>query len=441
MMQDLLPNIPRYYTALAEWLTCLIVILPLTKRARWPLIFTLMGIGQVGLQLLVSRWSLAFWIPGMALNVLWMFLTIYASGAINLKYASYLCAKAFIVAEFMAAFAWQMYCHLFLESFPDNPYIALGTNLVWYLVILTIIYLYEQRIHRIDVSLTIQSRNVFIAVLTAVIIFAISNIGFLLATTTYSFGDPLSIFLVRTLINFCGICILYMQEKQVYEHHLQNELKAVNNIFQNHYEQYVAYKESAGLIEQKFHDLKHQIEIIRTEKNSEKKEAYLDEMTQAINTFSSDIHTGNGILDTILSRKNIYCLEKEIRFTCIVDGQLLNFMDTMDICSLFGNALDNATEAVLRLPDKEQRLVNLRVFKRGHLAMILVENYATDQIDLLDGLPQTTKSNKDYHGYGLKSISYIAEKYEGNMSVSMENNWFSLKVLFPLRKAERGVQP
>lgn len=432
MIQDVLPNIPRYYTALAEWLTCLIFILPLTKRQRWSVIFILMGIGQFLLQLMVSSWPLAFWIVGMALNVLWMFLTILACSVINLKNASYLCAKAFIVAEFMAAFAWQMYCHIFLESFPANPYVAIGTNLFWYLLILGIIYFFEHRVHQIDVSLTLQNRNVFIAILTAIIIFAISNIGFLLARTTYSFGDPLSVFLVRTLINFCGICILYMQEKQLYEHHLQNELKAVNNIFQNHYEQYVAYKESAGLIEQKFHDLKHQIEIIRMEENFEKKEAYLDEMTQVLNTFSSDIHTGNGILDTILSRKNIYCIEHNIRFTCIVDGQLLNFMDTMDICSLFGNALDNATEAVLRLPDSEQRLVNLRVFHRGNFAMILVENYAADQVELSAGLPQTTKSNKDYHGYGLKSISYIAEKYEGNMSVTAENNWFSLKVLFPI---------
>jgi len=223
-----------------------------------------------------------------------------------------------------------------------------------------------------------------------------------------------------------------MQENQQYEHHLQNELKAVNNIFQNHYEQYVAYKESASLIERKVHDLKHQIETIRSEENIEKKEAYLEEMTKAINTFSSDIHTGNGILDTILSRKNSYCLEQDIRFTCIVEGKLLSFLDTMDICSLFGNALDNAIEAVLRNAELEQRLVNLRVSKRGDFVIILVENYVPDLDELSEGLPETTKTNKDYHGYGLKSIDYIAGKYEGNMNVSVKNNWFLLKVLLPL---------
>ncbi|WP_233638279.1 ATP-binding protein [Carnobacterium maltaromaticum] len=99
---------------------------------------------------------------------------------------------------------------------------------------------------------------------------------------------------------------------------------------------------------------------------------------------------------------------------------------------MFGNALDNAIEAVLRNAELEQRLVNLRVSKRGDFVIILVENYVPDLDELSEGLPETTKTNKDYHGYGLKSIDYIAGKYEGNMNVSVKNNWFLLKVLLPL---------
>ncbi|WP_413509257.1 ATP-binding protein [Carnobacterium maltaromaticum] len=433
MIQEVLPNIPRHYTALAEWLTCVVFIFPLAaKRERWQFLVLLMGVGQYALQMMVGSWPLPLWIPGMVVNVCWMFLTIVVSSKISLKNASYLCAKAFIVAEFTASFTWQMYCQLILNRVAKGAFISIWFPVLLYAIILTTVFLVEKRVERTDVNLTIQNKNVFIAMLTAVIIFSISNIGFIISRTEYSFGDPLSVFLIRSLINFCGIYILYMQENQQYEHHLQNELKAVNNIFQNHYEQYVAYKESASLIERKVHDLKHQIETIRSEENIEKKEAYLEEMTKAINTFSSDIHTGNGILDTILSRKNSYCLEQDIRFTCIVEGKLLSFLDTMDICSLFGNALDNAIEAVLRNAELEQRLVNLRVSKRGDFVIILVENYVPDLDELSEGLPETTKKNKDYHGYGLKSIDYIAGKYEGNMNVSVKNNWFLLKVLLPL---------
>ncbi|KRN86948.1 hypothetical protein IV75_GL001005 [Carnobacterium maltaromaticum] len=304
MIQEVLPNIPRHYTALAEWLTCVVFIFPLAaKRERWQFLVLLMGVGQYALQMMVGSWPLPLWIPGMVVNVCWMFLTIVVSSKISLKNASYLCAKAFIVAEFTASFTWQMYCQLILNRVAKGAFISIWFPVLLYAIILTTVFLVEKRVERTDVNLTIQNKNVFIAMLTAVIIFSISNIGFIISRTEYSFGDPLSVFLIRSLINFCGICILYMQENQQYEHHLQNELKAVNNIFQNHYEQYVAYKESASLIERKVHDLKHQIETIRSEENIEKKEAYLEEMTKAINTFSSDIHTGNGILDTILSRK------------------------------------------------------------------------------------------------------------------------------------------
>ena len=54
--------------------------------------------------------------------------------------------------------------------------------------------------------------------------------------------------------------------------------------------------------------------------------------------------------------------------------------------------------------------------------------------DLAGGLPPTTKQDKDYHGFGLKSILLAAENYGGSMTVSAEDNWFVLRVLIPMRE-------
>jgi sensor histidine kinase regulating citrate/malate metabolism len=51
-------------------------------------------------------------------------------------------------------------------------------------------------------------------------------------------------------------------------------------------------------------------------------------------------------------------------------------------------------------------------------------------------LPSTTKSNKLYHGYGLKSIQAAAQKYGGTMTVSSSDHWFILKVLIPVSEKE-----
>ena len=78
-------------------------------------------------------------------------------------------------------------------------------------------------------------------------------------------------------------------------------------------------------------------------------------MEADIKKYESQNKTGNKVLDTVLTTKSLYCAKHNITFTCVADGTLLDFMDVMDICSIFGNALDNAIECELKIPDKEKR--------------------------------------------------------------------------------------
>lgn len=64
------------------------------------------------------------------------------------------------------------------------------------------------------------------------------------------------------------------------------------------------------------------------------------------------------------------------------------------------------------------------------MVMIHLENYCSSQLKFVDGLPETTKENKMYHGYGTKSIRYIVEKYHGFMEMRQEDGKFILEVLF-----------
>ncbi len=49
-----------------------------------------------------------------------------------------------------------------------------------------------------------------------------------------------------------------------------------------------------------------------------------------------------------------------------------------------------------------------------------------------DTLPQTTKRDKRYHGYGLKSMQATVEKYGGSFSINGADGWFDLDILIPL---------
>ena len=63
--------------------------------------------------------------------------------------------------------------------------------------------------------------------------------------------------------------------------------------------------------------------------------------------------------------------------------------------------------------------------------MIQTNNYCEQKISIKDGLPVTTKHDKNNHGFGLKSIKYTAEKYHGTLNVELNKNWIELKVIIP----------
>ena len=84
------------------------------------------------------------------------------------------------------------------------------------------------------------------------------------------------------------------------------------------------------------------------------------------------------------------------------------------------------------LPDRDKRLIHLTVSRQKGFVLVRVENYFEGELRFENGLPQTTKGDTAYHGYGIKSIRYSARKYGGQMDVSARDGWFELKLLFPL---------
>lgn len=133
----------------------------------------------------------------------------------------------------------------------------------------------------------------------------------------------------------------------------------------------------------------------------------------------------------ILSLPVKRCESKQITLTSVVDGKLLDFMYTMDLCSIFGNALDNAIEYEQRLEDPAKRLIHLSVSAQKGFILIQVENYFEGQLQFQDNLPITTKMDKAMHGFGMKSMRHAAQKYGGTLTTSVSNNWFELKILIP----------
>ena len=432
MIDHLMPDIPRINTAIAEWLACVLFIIPLTKRfSKYKTAAIMAAAFVIQSVFLTATGDIAiyFWIPCMVVAVLLMIGFIAGCCEISMTDAAYFGMIAFVVAEFMASVEWQMVC--FFSN--GETYVQVIFLAAIYGIVAVIFYALIHKRLPTDENMNISAKEYFSGLLIAVAVFAVSNMSFLTENTPFSSHFSFEIGNIRTLVDLGGIAILYAHLTQCCEIRIRKELEAVQNVLQNQYVQYKQSRESIELINYKYHDLKHQIAFLRQESDPEKRREFLNRMEDEIRQYEAQNKTGNKVLDTVLTTKSLYCAKHGITFTCVADGTLLDFMDVMDICSIFGNAFDNAIECEMKIADKEKRLIHVTVTKQKNFLLLRFENYFEDTLQYSEGKLVTTKKEKKYHGYGLKSVRYTVNKYGGAVSIDTANHWFVLKILIPLK--------
>lgn len=431
------PDIPKIYTALAEWFSCCVFVLALEKRyKKCYTICVLLPFLPVFcvLQYYIGVWPVVVWIPSMVAAMILIYLCIFSCCKVNWKMAMVCFATAFMIAEFSASFEWQIYSYVMGRGH-DERVIELIFLVLFYSILFALAYFLEYRYFLGEIRGDISLKEALSSVIMAIAVFLISNISYVYPDTPFSSSLPGGLFYIRTLVDFSGLLILFLQRDRWRELSMQKEMEAVNAILRRQYEQYNLSKENIEIINRKYHDLKHQIAVVRAERNSDKREQYLQEMENDIKMYEAQNKTGNKVLDTILTGKHLYCVQHEINFTCVADGMLLDFMNLMDICTIFGNALDNAIECVEKIGDKSKRLIRTAVYSQSKFLIIRFENYTELELTTKDSLPITTKKDRQYHGYGLKSIRSTVEKYGGSMTVNVKDNWFILRLLIPEEKS------
>lgn len=229
------------------------------------------------------------------------------------------------------------------------------------------------------------------------------------------------------LLTFFAFFYLYgsLQKNAIKaEHALQKQL------MEQEKRQFEELKQSVQGINIKCHDLRHQ--IANHGQFLDKKE-YVRELSASVSVYDSYIDTGNETLDIILMDKKLRCNTLNIPFTIIAEANDLSFMAAMDIYSLFGNTIENAMEYLITVPE-EKRLIRMNCKTVNTFFSIRIENYYEEKLKLENGLPVTTKKEKELHGFGMKSIEQIVKKYDGGMTIAGDNKLFSLNIVFPLGK-------
>lgn len=236
-----------------------------------------------------------------------------------------------------------------------------------------------------------------------------------------------AMFLTQVLL---GV-VLYLENELFKKSEMRQELELMEILWKKNKEQYQLAKENIAVINQKVHDLKHQIRAIRNA-SKEDVDRYLEEVEDSVQIYESIVQTGNEVLDTILTEKSLYCKSKDIQVSCVADGIQMKFINTVDLYAIFGNAIDNAIEEVEKFQEKEKRQIDVLIYRQQQLLAINVINPLKGKLEYEAGLPVTTKTDRKIHGFGLRSIQYILKKYDGFMNVTEEDGIFTLMMLVPI---------
>lgn len=305
--------------------------------------------------------------------------------------------------------------------------IAIGIEI--YVVVYGIMYAFFGT--RIRTGSNLMIGNVQLLVISGVVVFIAIVLSIALIYGIKEDVGTLTVSIARVCIATSCIISLFLQFSVLDRKEMQREIDTLQQLHKVEQRHYILFKENVDAINVKCHDLKHQISRISMSGNA--KDSVINEIENALMIYDSKTKTGNEILDIVLTEKRLICANNGISFSCMVDGKHLSFMSDPDICSLFGNALDNAIEAAMRIENPANRSIGMTVkTSRGFLSVRIRNRF--DGNVLCDGeLFRTSKGDAINHGYGLKSIKSIVQRYEGYFSVVIENNIFNLNLLFPLK--------
>lgn len=238
-----------------------------------------------------------------------------------------------------------------------------------------------------------------------------------------------SALLLLTILSFIGLLLtiaVLSKQKKLEQQSLYAEM---NQAY------YDAMKRQHFEIRRLKHDLSNHLHTLSL-LPAQEKDNYIAHLLDSPGFIQRTDYCADMTVNAVLSVKETAMRENNISLTCKLDlPEELPFKKA-DICVLFANPLDNAIESCLALP-KEKRFIELNArHQKGILALSIKNPIESIPIPKKKdkpskSLPSTTKSDKKYHGYGLRSMDTIVSYYQGNMQINADNGVFELFLYLP----------
>ena len=175
-----------------------------------------------------------------------------------------------------------------------------------------------------------------------------------------------------------------------------------------------------------YHDLHNHIEAIYQcllQGDTEEAARYCEDLRTPVREISQTVWTGDKALDYLISSKLALAEQEHIKTKVNIEYPHNTNIRSVDLTTILGNLLDNALEAAQAAPDG-LRFLNLTIRRINAMLIIKVENGYGHDLKREDGKLLTTKSNRAFHGWGLKSVQTAADRYDGTISTDDKDGIF-----------------
>ena len=180
------------------------------------------------------------------------------------------------------------------------------------------------------------------------------------------------------------------------------------------------------------HDYHNHLQVIKAQLalgETERLWRYLDELERDLDRVDSWIKSGNLMADAILNSKLSLAQQKKIAVNCKARLPENLPVEDVDLCVILGNLLDNALEACEQIP-QNARFLRVYLAINGRQFYLSIQNSAKEELNFNERNYITQKRGS--HGFGMKRVSAVVEKYEGFLNLANEPGIFAAEVTLPL---------
>lgn len=210
-------------------------------------------------------------------------------------------------------------------------------------------------------------------------------------------------------------------EKSYYE----NQVRALEQQANIQYEYYLDQSQKYDRTVQILHDVKKHIKTIGdlcTAGQGNMASEYVNELGSMLNPLIPNQYTENPIFNILLTDKETVMKDKGIHAEIKIDNVSMDFIEPIDVTTIFGNLLDNAIEAV---QDIEERYISIKISSRHQMVIIRIEN-SCGEVKWKNNMPISKKGTG--RGIGLLNVQNSIKKYDGNLNLRQAGQRFIVEI-------------